>query len=222
MLQYLSSLFSIKKLTHKKVSPLAFWSKDSSFTKHTILRRGCTLTSSHIGKYARVQINTQVAFTDFGNFSSVGRDSVLGPGNHPTNYLTPNSIFYKKGSWGFHDDWCEEIDYDENPRITVGSDVWIGRHVTVMNGVTIGNGAIIATGAIVTKDIPPFAIAGGIPAKVIKYRFSPEIIERLLEIKWWDLPDEEITRVKDLFHIPNPTMADLDKYFPKDNQKPNN
>ena len=84
-----------------------------------------------------------------------------------------------------------------------------------MNGVTIGDGAIVAAGAIVTKDIPPYAIAGGIPAKVLKYRFSPEIIERLLEIKWWYLPDEEITRIKDLFHIPNPTTDDLNKFFPQ-------
>lgn len=215
MLQYLPSLFSIKKLTHKKVSFFSFWSKDSTFTKKTILCRGCSLNSSHIGKYCRVQINTQVGHTTMGNFSAVGRDSVLGPGNHPTNYLTTNSVFYRKGSWGFRDEWCEEIDFDENARINIGGDVWIGRHVMVMNGVTIGDGAIIAAGAVVTKDIPPYAIAGGIPAKVLKYRFPPEIIERLLEIKWWNLSDEEITRVKDLFHIPNPTLEDLGKYFPK-------
>jgi hypothetical protein len=56
---------------------------------------------------------------------------------------------------------------------------------------------------------------GGVPATVLKYRFSPEIIERLLEIKWWNLPDEEITRIKDIFHIPNPTLEDLDRYFPR-------
>jgi tetrahydrodipicolinate N-succinyltransferase len=87
-----------------------------------------------------------------------------------------------------------------------------------MNGVTIGDGSILAAGAIVTKDIPPYAIAGGIPAKVLKYRFSPEMIERLLEIKWWNLPDEEITRVKDIFHKPNPTLGDLDKFFPRNKQ----
>lgn len=61
---------------------------------------------------------------------------------------------------------------------------------------------------------PPFAIVGGCPAKVIKYRFTPDIIERLLKIKWWDLPDEKITKVKELFHIPNPTIDDINKYFP--------
>jgi len=214
MIQYLPSLFSIKKLTHKKVSPLAFWSKDSSFSKTTVLCRGCTLDSSHIGNYSRVGINTKVANTTIGNFSAVGRGSEFGPGQHPTNYLTTNSIFYKKGNWGFRDEWCKEIDFEENAHINIGSDVWVGIHVIVMNGVTISDGAIVAAGSIVTKDVPPYAIVGGIPAKVIKYRFFPEVIERLLEIKWWNLPDEEITRVKNLFHIPNPTLDDLDRFFP--------
>lgn len=215
MLQYFSSLLSIKKLTHKKVSAFAFWSKDSTFTKTSIICRGCILDSSHIGRYSRVQINTKVAFTNVGNFSAIGRNSVIGLGQHPTIYLTTNSIFYKKGSWGFHDDWCKEIEFEENAHIIIGNDVWVGRNTMILDGVTIGDGAIVAAGAVVTKDVPPYAIVGGVPAKVLKYRFPPEVIERLLEIKWWDLPDEEITRIKDLFHIPNPTLEDLDKYFPQ-------
>ena len=72
--------------------------------------------------------------------------------------------------------------------INVGNDVWIGNNVIVMPGVTIGNGAVIGAGAVVTKDVPPYAIVGGNPAKVIKYRFTEKQIEKLLEIKWWNWP----------------------------------
>lgn len=71
-------------------------------------------------------------------------------------------------------------------KIIIGNDVWIGKNVTVMGGVTIGDGAVIGTGAIVTKDVPPYAVVAGIPAKVIRMRFSEEVVKALLDIKWWD------------------------------------
>lgn len=215
MLQYLSSLFSIKKITHKRVSILSSWTSDTKFDKTTNILRGSRISSSIIGRYSRIGVNSVVAHANIGNFSVISMESVLGPGMHPTNYLTPHSIFYRRGSWGFHDDWIKEIDFEEEPLITIGNDVWIGRHCTIMNGVTIGDGAIVAANATVTKDVPPYAIVGGMPAKVIKYRFSQEIIDRLLEIKWWNLPDEEITKRVDLFHIPNPTLNDINRFFPE-------
>ena len=84
----------------------------------------------------------------------------------------------------------------------------------IMDGVTIGDGATIAGGAVVTKDVPPYAVVGGVPAKLIRYKFSPEIINRLLEIKWWNLPDEEISKVIGLFHVRNITLDDINHYFP--------
>lgn len=82
-----------------------------------------------------------------------------------------------------------------------------------MDGVSIGNGAIIAAGSVVTKDVPSFAIVGGAPAKLIKYRFQQDIIDHLMEIQWWNLPDDEITKRIGLFHIENPTMKDINHYF---------
>jgi acetyltransferase-like isoleucine patch superfamily enzyme len=89
--------------------------------------------------------------------------------------------------------------------INIGSDVWFGESVTVMSGVTVGHGAVVATNSHVFKDIEPYAMYGGNPAKLIKYRFDKEIIDALLEMKWWDLPDETINKILPLLQL-EPTM----------------
>ena len=91
----------------------------------------------------------------------------------------------------------KEVIYEEQKQTTIGNDVFIGANVTIIDGVTIGDGAIIGAGAVVVKDIPPYAVAGGIPAKVIKYRFDQDIIEKLLKLQWWNWSDEELQKVAD-------------------------
>lgn len=217
VLSYLPSLFSLKKITYKRVAFSALWDTRTRFTEHTHVLKGAKLNNVKIGKYSRVGVNCKLTNVVAGNYSCIGANSVLGVGQHPTNFLTYHSIFYKKGNWGWHDDWIKYPEgFQEQAQITIGNNVWIGQKVVVMDGVTIGDNSIVATGAIVTKDVPPFTIVGGVPAKVIKTMFNEEMRARLQEIQWWNLPDEEITKVIDLFHIPNPTIEDINKYFPKD------
>ena len=84
-------------------------------------------------------------------------------------------------------------------KINIGNDVFIGANVTILDGITIGDGAIIGAGAVVSKDIPPYAIAVGCPIRIIKYRFEPEQIDKLLKIKWWEFDDDKLKDVERMF-----------------------
>ena len=112
-------------------------------------------------------------------------------GNHTMESLSSYTfpIFYEE--WGLDVSHIKDA-WDNKGDIVIGNDVWIGYDAVIMSGVKIGDGAIIGTRAAVTKDVPPYTIVGGIPAKVIRKRFSNDTISKLLEIKWWDWPAEKI------------------------------
>lgn len=213
IVQYIVSILSPKKIFYKDVSLFSYWDADSTFTKHTRIGPKVRLLKSHVGKYTRISKGCSVVFSKIGNFCSLAADVQVGAGRHPLSYASTSQIFYNPNT--LTDQWVKAIKYPQNLPITIGSDVWLGTNCFIMGGVNIGHGAVVAAKAVVTKDIPPFAIVGGIPAKVIKYRFSPEVIERLLEIKWWNLKDEEITEKIGFFRESEITLQILDTYFPK-------
>lgn len=133
--------------------------------------------------------------TTMGAFCSLGCRIVLGHGEHPTNYLSSSPYFYYSELRWKREDMPTHSEFWHYEPIHIGNDVWIGDGVFVKNGVTIGDGAIIGARSVVTKDVPPYAIVVGSPAKVLRYRFPPEIIAELLELKWWDLDDEIIKQI---------------------------
>ena len=135
-------------------------------------------------------------------------------GLHPTNGISTAPMFYSTACQNGMT-LCKENLYEESKHTIIGNDVFIGANVFVLDGVTIGDGAVVGAGAVVVHDVPPYAIVVGEPAKVIKYRFDQDTINNLLSTQWWNLPDEEITRVKAMFHVPNPTLENLDSFFPR-------
>lgn len=211
---YLGSVLSPTHITCKYISFGAFWDEKTRFEKTTALGKCTRCFNVVIGKYSSIRDRSRAMNAVIGNYSVIAKECEIGLGVHPTDRISCHSIFYKNSPWGFHPEWVKPI--KDITKVTfIANDVWIGAKSIVMDGVKIGDGAIVAAGSVVTKDVPPFAVVGGAPAKVIKYRFPQEVIDRLEEIQWWNLPDEEITKRIDLFHIQNPTLEDINKYFPE-------
>ena len=140
-----------------------------------------------------------------GKFCMIASDVkfIMNGANHLSNAIStyPFSIF--GNGW---ENAMEGKAYPNKGNIEIGNDVWIGYNATIMAGVKIGDGAIIATNATVVSDVKPYTIVGGNPAKEIKKRFSPEIIERLLKLQWWNWDIEKITK-----NVQNLTDLDIDK-----------
>jgi len=209
--KYLINFFNRKKLNHS-ISWLTFWDKATEIPDELYLAPFARLMNCKVGRYTRIKPGCTFKNVTIGKYCSFANDIMIGIGQHPTFLLSTNSAFYKPG---ITDKFAQKIEYDEEPRTHIGNDVWIGNGALVMDGVHVGDGAIVAARAVVTKDVPPYAIVGGVPAKVLKYRFSPEVIELLEEIKWWELPDEEIEKVLPIFTKRDITKDELKKAFNK-------
>ncbi len=156
------------------------------------------INNSHIGAYTYIAPNSQISYATIGKFCSIGPDFKCGWGIHPTKGISTSPMFYstyKQNGITL----SEKNKIEERKQIKIGNDVFIGRNVTVLDGITIGDGAVIGAGAVVSKDIPPFAIAVGSPIKVIRYRFTEEQRNKLMEIKWWDFNEENLKEVEKYF-----------------------
>lgn len=161
----------------------------------------CCLRHVKIGSYSYIGPNSHIRFTEIGKFCSIGANCATSVGIHPTDMVSTSPVFYstlKQCGVTF-----AENDYiHEHKNVSIGNDVFIGINVTILDGIRIGNGAIIAAGAVVTKDVPPYAIVGGVPAKILRYRFDQSTIEQLQETCWWDLDDQSLKSVSPYMNQP--------------------
>lgn len=153
---------------------------------------------SSIGKYSYVGGPSKVVCADIGKYCSIASEASIGMGTHTLNMLSTCSIFTEKHNGTGHS-WIDKVGIDPFERVSIGNDVWIGKRVMVLGGVTIGDGAVVAAGAVVTKDVPPYAVVGGVPAKVIKYRFTEAEIETLERLCWWNMPEDKLKSLITLF-----------------------
>ncbi|HEY1095944.1 MAG TPA: CatB-related O-acetyltransferase [Alphaproteobacteria bacterium] len=180
--------FLRKKLLRR--SRKRFGNRDD-LSRHYALKR----FGIRIGKYSydfRQFLYANVMLQEIGAFCSIAPNVTIPFGLHPSETVSTHPTFYES-RFGFtpHDIDISQF-IPKNRKVTIGHDVWIGTNVTILTGITIGTGAIIGAGAVVTKDVPPYAIIAGVPAKILRYRFDEETIEKLLASKWWTWPDTKI------------------------------
>lgn len=152
--------------------------------------------NSKLGDYSYLQKNSSVWHAEIGKFCSISWNVSIGGGEHDFRKITSHSMLYAP-SYGFVDEPL--YDRFEN-KCVIGNDVWIAAGASILRGVTIGDGAVIGAGAVVTKDVEPYSIIAGVPAKKIGQRCSDELISDLLKIKWWDWSANLIKRNIELFN----------------------
>lgn len=177
--------------------------------KKTAIESGSTLVNVSFGRYTYCGYNCTMLNTNIGAFTSISDNVVIGGAMHPMDWVSTSTVFYHGR------DSIKKLfsEYKREPdKVTeIGNDVWIGINVVIKQGVKIGNGAVIGMGSVVTKDVPDYSIYAGNPAKLIRYRFEPEIIEGLLESKWWNLPDEELKEYAKYIRNPKEFLRNLKK-----------
>lgn len=167
--------------------------------EYTEIGEFCEMIDSSMDDYSYVSAHSAIIYSILGKFVNIASSVRLNPGFHPMERPSQHHFTYRPQRYGFaENDDKSFFHWRSIQRVQVGHDAWLGHGCTVMPGVRIGNGAVVGSGSVVTRDVPAYGIVGGVPAKIIRYRFNRDIGEALDRIAWWDWPHELIReRLKD-------------------------
>lgn len=216
----------IKNLLKKYIIKLKFGNKvkfgkrvcislESFFEGRNVVNSN-TNFSGYMGFGSYIGINSSL-YGKVGRYCSIAGNVKTVLGVHPTkDFVSTHPTFFSLKKQNGHTFVTEQkfneakyADETNKYNVVIGNDVWIGDSALLMSGISIGDGAIIAAGAVVTKDVPPYAIVGGVPARVIRYRFSEEEIKFLLDFKWWNRSEKWLSENADKFENLDVFMSDI-------------
>jgi len=183
--------------------------RNSSIHKTSKIEPGSQFINSKMGKHSFCGYDCDISNTEIGSFCSIANNVIIGGGMHPVDWVGTSPAFYEgrdsiKAKFSNHK--------RKNVKKTIiQHDVWIGQSVIIKQGVIIGTGAVIGMGSIVTKDVPPYSIYAGNPAKFIKQRFDSDISEKLLKIEWWNFHEKKLLELTRYFKDPVKFIKEANK-----------
>jgi len=183
--------------------------RDCSIHKTSVVLPSCQLTSVKMDRFSYCGYDCYITNCDIGSFCSIANNVIIGGAHHPTEFVSMSPVFLKGKNVLKRN--FQHFEYNKPEKVVIGSDVWIGFGATIKSGVKVGDGSVVGMGAVVTKDIPPYSVWVGNPAKQIKKRFDDAIIRDLLSIKWWDWPENKlINQTKQISNVNEFIIDNLD------------
>jgi len=174
--------------------------RNSKIHKTSKIESGSNIFNTVMGRHSFCGYNCEIINAEIGSFCSIANGVVIGGGMHPIDWVSTSPVFYKGRD-------SVKMKYSVHERVKVqttkiGHDVWVGQNVLVKQGVSIGTGAVIGMGSVVTKNVAPYTIVAGVPAREIKKRFKEDVIKQLLKSKWWGFSDEKLINYAKYFKTP--------------------
>ena len=189
--------YYLAKILHKLHIP-SF--NDCNIDPTARVASGSALAKVKMGRYSYAGSYTHITDAEIGSFCSIGDNCGIGGGIHPMNTVSTSPVFLQgRNIMGKN---FSQIPYEASEKVRIGHDVWIGDGVFIKAGVQIGTGAVIGAHAVVVHDVEPYSIVAGVPAKEIRKRFNEDVVKELIEIKWWEWPDEKIEKMGACFEDP--------------------
>lgn len=172
--------------------------RNAMLGRFTELKERVQFLDSTLGDYSYVERDSEAIYSEVGKFTAIAAQCRINALNHPVERVSQHKLTYRPNEY-FVGAKLDKAFREQRiaAKVEIGHDVWIGHGATILPGITIGHGAVVAAGAVVTKDVAPYAIVAGVPARFLKWRFAPEISERIMRLAWWDWEHGRLARVVD-------------------------